>query len=126
MECVDLRGRSQALDTIFTYEQADPFAVTIRFLTRAGELPWTFSRDLLVRGLSAPTGDGDVRVAPGLTDDGRSVVLIELSSPDGSLLTRARTGDVHRFLHRAHDLVAPGDEARHLDVDDLVAKLLAS
>jgi hypothetical protein len=125
MECVDSRGRTQALDTIFTYEQTDPYAVTIRFLTRAGDLPWTFSRDLLARGLTDPAGDGDVHVSPGIGDDGRAVVYIELSSPDGQLLPRARTHDVYRFVTRSVALVPHGTESQHLRIDEVVTRLLA-
>ncbi len=125
MECVDSRGRAQALDTVFSYEQTDPYAVTIRFLTRGGDLPWTFSRDLLQRGLTDPAGDGDVRVSPGIADDGRAIVSIELSSPDGRLITRARTHDVYRFVTRSLALVPPGTESRHLRIDDAIDKLLA-
>ncbi len=124
MECVDARGRAQALDTVFSYEQSDPFAVTIRFLTRSGDLPWTFSRDLLSRGLTDPAGDGDVRVSPGIGDDGRAIVSIELSSPDGRLATQARTQDVHRFVTRSFALVPAGTESRHLRIDDAINRLL--
>lgn len=126
MECVDSRGRTQPLDTIFSYEQTDPYAVTIRFLTRAGDLPWTFSRDLLTRGLTAPVGEGDVRVSPGIANDGRAIVNIELSSPDGSLLTQARTHDVYRFATRSLALVPVGTESQHLRVDEAITRLLAS
>ncbi len=125
MECVDSRGRAQALDTVFSYEQSDPYAVTIRFLTRAGDLPWTFSRDLLSHGLTGPAGEGDVRIAPGIGDDGRALVNIELSSPDGRLTTQARTHDVHRFVTRSLTLVPPGTESQHLDLDDAINRLLA-
>ena len=126
MECIDSRGRVQPLDTVFSYEQSDPYAVTIRFLTRAGDLPWTFSRDLLTRGLTDPAGDGDVHVFPDLADDGRAVVSIELSSPDGSLLTQARTHDVYRFVTRTLALVPAGTESEHLRIDEAITRLLAS
>lgn len=125
MECVDSQGRAQSLDTVFTYEQSDPYAVTIRFLTRAGDLPWTFSRDLLSRGLTDPSGEGDVRISPGISDEGRAIVSIELSSPDGRLITQARTHDVHRFVTRSLALVPPGTESRHLRIDEAITKLLA-
>ncbi len=124
MECVDSQGRTQALDTVFSYEQSDPYAVTIRFLTRAGDLPWTFSRDLLQRGLTDPAGDGDVRVSPGIADDGSAIVSVELSSPDGRLVTQARTHDVNRFVTRALALVPPGTESRHLRIDEAITRLL--
>jgi len=126
MQCIDSLGRGHDLDTVFSYRQRDPFAVTITFLTHDGELPWTFSRDLLLRGLTDPTGEGDVHVCPGIGEDGRAVVIIELSSPDGHLVTQARTDDVYRFVRRAVALVPEGEESRHLGMDDLITQLLSA
>lgn len=125
MQCMDSLGRAHDLDTVFSYHQRDPFAVTITFLTHEGELPWTFSRDLLVRGMTDPTGEGDVHVCPSIDEARRAVVVIELSSPDGHLVTQARTEDVSRFLQRSVAVVPEGEESQHLDVDDMINQLLA-
>ena len=64
----------------------------------AGEVRWTFGRDLLIGGLYEPTGDGDVHVWPCLDTDAHSVVMIELCSPDGEALVQARTSDITAFV----------------------------
>jgi hypothetical protein len=94
------------------------------FLTADEPLVWTFGRDLLVRGMHEPSGDGDVHVAPSINESGRAVVLITLSSPDGSLLLEARSDHVGEFLDRTEALVPCGTEAPHLGLDDLIAQLL--
>lgn len=126
VECWDERGRSHAIDTVLGYRRNDPFAVTMTFLTGDGDLTWTFGRELLARGVSAPTGDGDVRIAPSVASDGRATVTIELTSPDGHLALTARTGDVQDFLVRSHAVVPAGEESNHLDVDRLIAQVLAA
>ena len=124
LECVDDYGTTHHVAAVFGYDLADPFAVTVTFCTPQGDLPWTFARDLLVRGLDGPSGDGDVHVWPSITARGRAVVLIELSSPDGHLIAQARTDEVYRFLTRTLALVPSGTEAEHFDVDSLVGQLL--
>jgi hypothetical protein len=124
LECVDDHGTTHHVSSVFGYDPVDPFAVTVTFCTPQGDLPWTFARDLLVRGLDCPNGDGDVHVWPSITARGRAVVLIELSSPDGHLIAQARTDEVHRFLTRTLALVPAGTETEHFDVDGLVGQLL--
>lgn len=126
LECVDDQGTTHHVSSVFGYDLADPFAVTVTFCTPHGDLPWTFARDLLVRGLDGPNGDGDVHVWPSITARGRAVILIELSSPDGHLIAQARTDEVYRFLTRTLALVPPGTESEHLDVDTLVGQLLSA
>lgn len=125
IQCIDTAGRTHDLDTVFSYEKTDPFAVTITFLTPDGELPWTFSRELLSRGLTTPTGDGDVHVCPSINDRGRAVVIIELSSPDGHLVTEARTDQVFAFVQNSFKVVPEGEESQHLNLDSMIEQLLA-
>lgn len=126
IQCLDSSGRSHGLPTVFSYAENDPYAVTITFITHEGDLPWTFSRDLLVEGLISPIGDGDVHVCPSINDHGRAVVIIELSSPDGHLITEAPTDQVQAFVMSSLGVVPQGEEAHHLRIDDMIAQLLAS
>ena len=125
IQCIDASGRTQDLDTVFSYSKEDPFGVTITFLTPEGDLPWTFSRDLLLRGLTAPSGEGDVHVCPSISDHGRAVVIIELSSPDGHLVTESRTDEVFTFIQRSLALVPEGEESQHLRLDHMIEQLLS-
>lgn len=124
MECVDASGTVTMLATTLGYNPADPYAVTATFRTGAGAVVWTFARELLTRGLTSPTGEGDVHVWPCLDAAGRAVVIIELSSPDGELIAQALTSDIYRFVSRSLALVPGGLESTHLDLDDLIAELL--
>ncbi len=51
--------------------------------------------------------------------------MVELSSPDGHLATRACARDVRRFLRRSLSLVPAGEEAQHLRIDTIIGQLLA-
>lgn len=124
LECLDAGGHHHQIDTVLAYRCADPYAVTMTFLTGEGDLTWTFGRDLLVEGISRPVGDGDVRVAPSISTAGRAVVDVELSSPDGHLVLQAHTTHLRDFVERTTSLVAPGQETVHLDVDSLIADIL--
>jgi hypothetical protein len=96
------------------------------FLTPDAPLTWTFGRDLLIRGMHEPSGDGDVHVSPSVNESGRAVVLITLSSPDGSLLLEARSDHIGDFLDRTLTLVPSGTEEPNLDLDDMIAQILSS
>jgi hypothetical protein len=126
VECMDDRGIRHEIDTVLGYRSNDPFAVAMTFVTADGNLVWTFGRDLLMRGLDAPTGDGDVHVSPAIGVRGRAMVSIELSSPDGHLVLLARSADISAFIARTVALVAPGEESASFDADLLISQLLAS
>ncbi|MEU9220693.1 SsgA family sporulation/cell division regulator [Streptomyces sp. NPDC048376] len=107
------------------YYTDDPYAVHITFHIDSGRpVHWTFARDLLVEGVFRPSGHGDVRVWPSKAE-GRSVVLIALSSPDGDALLEAPTPQVSAWLERALRRVPPGTEGAWLGIDDGLAELLA-
>lgn len=124
LELIDAEGATTPLETEFSFDPADPLAVTAAFLTVAGRVEWTFGRDLLIGGLYEPTGDGDVHVWPCLDNDARSVVIIELCSPDGEALVQARAMDMTAFVERMTAAVAPGEET--VDVDGAIAQILAA
>ena len=126
MQCVDAAGAVTDLDVALGYDPADPYAVTARFITREGDVIWTFGRELLSRGLTDPAGEGDVQVWPCLDSDGRAMVVIELRSPDGELIAQARTQDVYRFVSRTLAVVPAGLESEYLDVDQLIGQLLTA
>jgi hypothetical protein len=116
-------GGTSAVPTVLGYDSSDPYALTITFRLVDGLVPWTFSRDLLSRGLTEPTGDGDVHVWPGLDDSGFATVSIELCSPHGDALVELRTSAADGFIRSAEALVAPGTESEHLDLDALITAI---
>jgi hypothetical protein len=125
MECVDVEGRAMTLAAELGYVPADPFAVTATFRTTGGDVIWTFARELLSRGLTAPAGEGDVHVWPCLDASGRAVVIIELSSPDGELLVQAPTQEIYEFVNRTLTAVPEGRESDFVNVDALISQLLS-
>ena len=126
LELVDPSGAVAPLETELSYDPADPLAVSATFSTVAGRVRWTFGRDLLIEGLVEPVGDGDVHVWPCVDNDGNSVVIIELCSPDGEALVQGRTADITAFVERMTRSVAPGAEAALLDVDAAIAAIFAA
>lgn len=126
LECVDGDGHRHQIDTVLAYRQSDPYAVTMTFITGEGDLTWTFGRDLLVQGVGRPAGEGDVRVAPAIDENGRAVVEVALSSPDGHLVLQARSTDLSDFVARTTAVVPAGLESGHLDVDVLISRILAA
>ncbi|MGW2419288.1 SsgA family sporulation/cell division regulator [Streptomyces sp. NPDC001709] len=108
-----------------SYRSADPYAVHITFhINSDSPVDWTFARDLLVEGVFRPCGHGDVRVWPTKVD-GRRVVLMALSSPDGDALLEAPIPQVSAWLERTLRAVPPGSEGGRLGIDDALDQLLA-
>jgi hypothetical protein len=106
------------------YDPADPYAVAVAFLSKGTEVLWVFARDLLLRGISEPTGDGDVQVFPSLDDDGRAEIGVMLRSPGGQTLMKVPARDVMGFLARSTRAVWPGTEGNHLSADKAIAAIL--
>lgn len=126
LDCVDGAGQTMTIPGELGYASTDPYAVTTTFFTAGGDVVWTFARDLMVRGLTAPAGDGDVHVWPCLDAEGQAVVIIELHSPDGELLVQIPTKDLYRFVNRTLAAVPLGTEGEHLDLDVLIGQLMAA
>ncbi|WP_416982906.1 SsgA family sporulation/cell division regulator [Streptomyces sp. T028] len=107
------------------YRSDDPFAVHVIFhINSEHPVHWTFARELLVEGVFRPCGHGDVRVWP-TKSEGRSVVLMALSSPDGDALLEAPAAQVSAWLERTLRAVPPGTEGGQLGLDEGLAELLA-
>jgi len=111
-----------------SYRSSDPYAVTATFHTPTADVAWVFARDLLGAGLDRPVGLGDVRVAPGGGDGDRGDgdIALTLSSPDGRALLGIDRASVGTFLRRTYRLVPAGRESDQLDLDAMVAALVAS
>jgi hypothetical protein len=124
LQCVDAVGTMTTVDAALGYDPADPFAVTVTFVTVEGDVVWAFARDLLTRGLSGPAGEGDVHIWPCLDAEGCATVIIELCSPDGELVAQARTLDIYPFLSRTLAAVPAGTEVDRIDLDQLIDQLL--
>ena len=126
MDCVDSSGQAMSLEAELGYYPADPYAVTATFRTSGGDVVWTFARELIIGGLTAPAGEGDVHVWPCVDSAGRSMVIIELNSPDGELLVQVPNKDLYRFVNRTLSAVPLGGEADFIDLDLLIMQLVES
>jgi Streptomyces sporulation and cell division protein, SsgA len=106
------------------YDRTDPFAVRMAFpplATLEGiEVTWEFSRELLAAGLTAPAGEGDVRVRP----FGYGRTVLEFHAPEGTAMVHLRTQELRRFLDRSRFLVPKGHEHLYLDLDHDLVELL--
>ena len=100
------------------YDRDDPYAVHLSFLTPSGREPieWIFARSLASDGLTGKVGDGDVRIWPS-PQDPTGPVYVELCSPSGRALFAVPRPVLAQFVDRSHEVVAPGDEAAHIDLD---------
>ncbi|MEU7280861.1 SsgA family sporulation/cell division regulator [Streptomyces sp. NPDC045431] len=117
--------RSIPVPARLTYRTDDPYAVHITFHVGSDHpVHWTFARELLVEGVFRPCGHGDVRIWP-TTLDGRAVVLMALTSPDGDALLEVPAVAVSAWLERTLRVVPPGAEAEQLGLDEELAELLA-
>jgi hypothetical protein len=126
MEFVDLEGVATPVEAEFSYDPADPFAVSILFSLDPAPVCWTFARDLLVEGLYEPTGDGDIHVWPCLSTSGGAVVIVELDSPSGQALVQVDSREVAAFIARMVAAVPLGSEGDLLDFDAELSEILAA
>ena len=110
-----------------SYDAGDPYAVSVAFhtgsLASSDTVEWTFARQLLTDGVSAPAGEGDVRVWP-TTADGEPVICLSLSSPSGEALFEVPVPELVEFLTMTYVAVPTDAESQHVDVDAELALLL--
>lgn len=126
LSCLDPWGRTVDVPTTLGYREDDPYAVSLTFHSNSGDVEWVVSRTLLLQGLAAPAGDGDVKVYPSIDDRARAVAVLDFSSPDGRLVATTSAREIQSFLARTFAAVPVGTETDHLDLDGLIAELLDS
>lgn len=113
------------VDATLEYDVSDPFAIHLVIAAGEGLVRWSFSRELLIEGVKAPAGDGDVRIIP-VGGRAERRVRIVLSSPDGAATLEAPLSEMVEFLTATYAAVPSGTESDMIDMDALVAQLLAS
>ena len=125
LNLVSADGAAVAVEADFSYDAGDPFAIRAEFTLDPDSAPvaWVFARDLLVQGLHAPAGQGDVAVWPSRSQ-GRPVICLALSSPQGHVVLECQRDDLVTFLDRTLTTIPTGDETAHLDVDASLVRLL--
>ncbi|MEV7992555.1 SsgA family sporulation/cell division regulator [Streptomyces sp. NPDC086077] len=93
VQSLDERG---AIPVVLRYD-ADRAPRDVR-ICLPGPHEWTFTRELLERGLRAPAGSGEVRVWP----CGRVQTVIEFHSAQGTAVVQFDTKALIRFLRRSY------------------------
>ncbi len=112
--------------TRWTYCADDPYAVTLEIQTRGDRcVDWVLARELLVAGLSAPAGIGDVRVRPARMGQW-DVTLVEISSPDGHAVLEVDRDLLRQFVEATIEVVPLGDEGAAVDMDAEIEKITRS
>jgi hypothetical protein len=121
------------------YSGSDPYAVRMAFHVGTDEpVEWIFARDLLAAGIESRQGEGDVHVwpssgsgslsadlgLPGSAEPGEKVLNIELSSPFGQAHFEAPAQAMAAFLRRTYQIVPPGQESNHIDIEAELNDLL--
>ncbi len=121
-----LREAAAPVVTRWTYFTDDPFAVTLEIQTRGNRyVDWVLARELLVAGLSAPAGIGDVRVRPAQLGDW-DVALVEIRSLDGHAVLEVDRDLLRQFVEATIELVPLGDESAAVDMDAEIEKITRS
>ncbi|MGW2370913.1 MULTISPECIES: SsgA family sporulation/cell division regulator [Kitasatospora] len=105
------------------YEPGDPYAVRFAFhLPGDAPVTWVFARELLLDGLSGPSGEGDVHIHP--LGGEPSEVRIALRNPHGDALLHAPAAPLAAFLARTDRLVPIGQEHTGRELDAQLAEIL--
>ncbi|AUG78638.1 SsgA family sporulation/cell division regulator [Kitasatospora sp. MMS16-BH015] len=106
------------------YDPADPFAVRVTFhLPGDAPVAWVFARELLLDGISRPTGEGDVHVRP--VGGELADVLIVLRSPEGEARLRSAAPPLIAFLTRTDRMVPMGQELTGDEIEAQLADILS-
>jgi hypothetical protein len=118
--------RSVPVPARLLYRADDPFAVHVAFHVGSdAPVNWTFARELLIDGVFRPSGHGDVRIWPAKVE-GRNVVCLALSSPDGNALVEAPSAPLNSWLDHTLLLVPPGTESERSGLEEALSELLAA
>ncbi len=107
------------VDAELTFNSRDPFAIRVLFsVASAPAVEWVFSRELLVNGLGAPAGAGDVQIFPC-----HRGIVFELNSPSGRARLLAEADVLTSFAQDTLDAVPLGSESQYYDLDAEIALL---
>lgn len=97
-----------------SYHRDDPYAVTLGFDAVRPGVEWVLARDLFCDALIyGQAGHGDVK----LTARG-DLVVMGMSTPSGTGMAIFRRDDVADFIGQTHQIVRAGQETAELDWSD--------
>ncbi|MET9633600.1 SsgA family sporulation/cell division regulator [Lentzea sp. NPDC006480] len=121
-DLLDAHGNVREIGVELEYTCEDPYTVTMRFDGGARrKVEWVLDREMLIDGLAAPVGQGDIRLRPETT----GALIIELISDTGAARLRTAPDDIAEFLRASTIAVPLGHEHEHIDIDSAIDDLLA-
>lgn len=121
-----LHGQASPIVSRWAYRAADPFAISFSVRRSSDRwIEWLVARDLVIEGLTTPTGIGDIRMAPRRID-GYDVVELEIRSDGGSAVLEVDRDLLAQFVDSTLEIVDLGEEHDHLDIDGAIARLTGS
>ncbi|MEV0908014.1 SsgA family sporulation/cell division regulator [Streptomyces hokutonensis] len=110
----------------FRYDRTRPLEVRVGFFSdNGGAVTWVLSRDLLIRGLQQPSGDGDVRIWPPCRRHGGDSLWMLLQGRTGAALLEGRVGPLRAWLEETLRSVPFGTEGLSMDWDEAFVHVLA-
>ncbi|GAA0452809.1 hypothetical protein GCM10010361_16110 [Streptomyces olivaceiscleroticus] len=110
----------------FSYRSDRPYEVRVAFVSQGRTVTtWVFSRELLLAGLGGPAGEGNVRMRPFRDAVGLRRVHLELRAEGSACALTAEATDLAAWIRATAEVVPPGQESRHLDLDTHLARLFA-
>ncbi|MFF3464604.1 SsgA family sporulation/cell division regulator [Streptomyces sp. NPDC001984] len=134
-DCADLSLRmwlhvslheSLPIQARFSYDHTQPLEVRVTFFNNiGGAVTWALSRDLLMRGLHRPSGDGDVRIWPPCQRHGGDSLWMLLQGRTGAALLEGRADLLGAWLQKTLTYVPFGTEGLSMDWDEAFAHVLA-
>lgn len=122
---------TEPLQVNLLYDQQDPYGVVIYMSDGLNMTRWVIGRDLLHEGMYAihhPVGAGDLTVrVPHQNTQALSLMFKPTTGnpKDEPLYVLVPRDMVRRFLDETFQLVPMGSEGQHMDIDQLIAMLLA-
>lgn len=112
------------LEAEFRYTADEPLSVSVELHTQEGHaVAWLISRDLLYDGTREPSGMGDVRLWPSVTN-ACPVVCMRLERRGMSVLLEMDLRQLKQWLLETFGLVHRGTETDQVDWDAVVAGLV--
>jgi hypothetical protein len=121
-----LHGQETPLLTRWSYRADDPFAVMLSIARPSGRwIDWLMARDLIIAGLEAPAGIGDVQLTP-FTDDEFDVLEVKIGDDEGFASLEFDRDLIEWFLDATYDIVAVGAESTVMDVEAEIEKITNS
>ncbi|WP_103382122.1 SsgA family sporulation/cell division regulator [Pseudonocardia dioxanivorans] len=103
---------SAAIEIVVAYDTDDPYSVQFHF--RSASVRWFVSRDLVISGLEAASGEGDVRVSTHGTVGGDTTILTLNNHQDPPADFTLDAYELMTFLQLTEQMVPLGAETRRV------------